>query len=534
MLILGDLLRLGWQCIEVGLENLSPLYWVFLPYWSIILVALFLSPFTVLLPQWWQGRLSFPSEDGVPNEWLIHGKKYDLRSFYDVHPGGKWVLRAAKGSDCTGLFESYHVFLDRNVLLRMLAKYEIRESVADVPKGMKAEPDAVAGGDADSDGTATSVADEDEGSTASSAGGAVEPAAVAAATSPNQEIVYSDPFYEDIKNMVRDHFKGKGKGAHKMSWGHIGYCFLAWSAMWFCIYLLLVRDATWTTPLIGILSWYLTGNVMHDASHNAFVNSPWLNRLFSRAAFPYGVSACCWHIQHVMSHHVHTNEEVDVDLYHWEPLISFEHGRSKGRTTLNPVLHGIRILYMCATPIIHLNFIVPYGLIFGQVDPLIDHSMYDRIPAIKHHRATLKWEIIIELGMQILYFCVAGKYHGFLKGLWIQMSTFVIASYLFVFFTQVTHLQEECFLTEEERTKLSFAERQVATSKDFATESAFWGHVSGGLNTQALHHVIPSVSAMHLRALYPKFRQVCKKHGVEVKVAPSMGEFLWGLVTFAN
>jgi hypothetical protein len=39
---------------------------------------------------------------------------------------------------------------------------------------------------------------------------------------------------------------------------------------------------------------------------------------------------------------------------------------------------------------------------------------------------------------------------------------------------------------------------------------------------------------MHLRALYPGFRKVCQKHGVELKEATSLGSFLWGFVHFSN
>jgi len=114
------------------------------------------------------------------------------------------------------------------------------------------------------------------------------------------------------------------------------------------------------------------------------------------------------------------------------------------------------------------------------------------------------------------------------------MAVYTISSYLFSFFTQVSHLQEECHPDEKDMAKYSFAQRQVVTSIDFAADSAMWGHISGGLNTQAIHHCFPSVSAMHLRELYPKFRKVCRKHGVQLKESPSLTEFVGGFIHFAN
>merc|ERR1712232_1215222 len=123
---------------------------------------------------------------------------------------------------------------------------------------------------------------------------------------------------------------------------------------------------------------------------------------------------------------------------------------------------------------------------------------------------------------------------GFVHGFCFFLSVIVVVSYLFSFFTQVSHLQQECFLDEKKRDELSFAKRQVLSSMDFAADSFWWGHISGGLNTQAIHHCFPSVSAMHLREMYPKFRVICKKHGVQLKEASSLWSFVWGFISLAN
>mmetsp|Transcript_28097 Transcript_28097/g.59861 ORF Transcript_28097/g.59861 Transcript_28097/m.59861 type:complete len:479 (-) Transcript_28097:653-2089(-) len=455
-------------------------FWIYFPYWIAILTALAVSPLTILLPQFLKGDLSWPNIDDVKDEWIINGKRYNLKPFYDSHPGGSFALRAARGSDCTGLVESYHIFIERDVFMKMIARFEIK----DAPP---AEP---------------------------------------------PKVVYSDPFYEDLKKSVREHFKGQPRSAHKMTWLHIGLCVLAWVSMWVLIYLHLVKDQMWAIPFIGLLSWYLTGNVMHDSTHNAFVTTPWVNRLCSHAAFPYGVNVAGWQIQHVLSHHIYTNEEEDVDLYHYEPVMFLD--RSSGSWSLSPAFHALRLVYMLSSSIPHLALVVPYGLALHQIDPAHGHRMYDRVKAINSHRAELRWCLIGEALCLFGFYGIVYSYQGLLKGICSQMSIYVISSYLFGFFTQVSHLQEECFVEPKKREELSFAMRQVKSSMDFAADSLFWGHFSGGLNTQALHHCLPGISAMHLRALYPRFREVCRKHNVELKEAPSLGEFVTGFVTFCN
>lgn len=59
--------------------------------------------------------------------WTIYGRKYDLTEFMKHHPGGAWPLQLTKNSDATIMFESYHVFIKREKLGKMMARYEIVE-----------------------------------------------------------------------------------------------------------------------------------------------------------------------------------------------------------------------------------------------------------------------------------------------------------------------------------------------------------------------------------------------------------------------
>lgn len=471
--------------------EVHPFFWIYVPYWIIMLVAFTLSPLTILLPQYLAGKMSWPVTTDFPDEWTIHGKKYNLRPFMKQHPGGEAVLRRCRNSDCTGLFESYHVFIQRETLFGMLARYEIRDACDRAPSAA---------------GTPAPVTDN--GSTEIS----MPPA---------------DPFYEDLKQMVRDHFKPRGKWSHKMPWSYKCACFCIWLIMWASIYWTWTHGVSYlVVALIGFCAWELTGNVMHDASHNAFVKSPLVNQILARAAFPFGVNVACWQIQHVMSHHVHTNEEEDVDLHHYEPFLTLP-----GTRNVNPLVHYFRLTILLSSAIIHLSVAVPYGLLCGQDDALHGHKVYDRVKAIQSHRAELKWEILLEALPLLVFYKVTYSYIGGYAGIAFVFSVYTVASYLFSFFTQVSHLQDDCFLKKAEP---SFAKRQVTTSMDFAVESKAWALLSGGLNMQALHHVFPSVSAVYLHELYPKFREVCKKHDVQLKEALTLKSFLWGFASCSS
>lgn len=99
-----------------------------------------------------------------PNHWVVHGKKFDLRDFVDKHPGGAHAIGFGRGRDCTWLVESYHPYGDK--IWQVLKKYEVKEN-------------------------------EDEES--------------------DESWPPIDPFYEDLKKVVRKEFPNGGKDA-KGTW----------------------------------------------------------------------------------------------------------------------------------------------------------------------------------------------------------------------------------------------------------------------------------------------------------------------------
>jgi linoleoyl-CoA desaturase len=92
----------------------------------------------------------------------------------------------------------------------------------------------------------------------------------------------------------------------------------------FCVsYVLLVFAATvwWqVVPLAVLLALSIVGigfNVMHDASHGAYSDSPLVNRLMSMSLDLVGGSSHFWHWKHVVFHHTFVNVvgyDTDINL----------------------------------------------------------------------------------------------------------------------------------------------------------------------------------------------------------------------------
>jgi fatty acid desaturase len=90
-----------------------------------------------------------------------------------------------------------------------------------------------------------------------------------------------------------------------------------------------------------------------------------------------------------------------------------------------------------------------------------------------------------------------------------------ISSMEFLCFTQVSHVQPEVQVAEDHPAD-DFFKHQALTSVDYSCTSKFWSIMSGGLNTQSLHHCCPNVSSCHYSELFPKFEKIANKHGVQI------------------
>merc|ERR1719502_1844217 len=69
--------------------------------------------------------------------------------------------------------------------------------------------------------------------------------------------------------------------------------------------------------LMPVFGWLLTGNVSHEASHFALSSRPWINALGACTSEPMCFNSTAWYIEHIIQHHVYTNDHNDVDLYHF-------------------------------------------------------------------------------------------------------------------------------------------------------------------------------------------------------------------------
>jgi len=398
--------------------------------------------------------------------WHISGADYDLTNFVAKHPGGSISIQLGLGIDCTRLFMSYHP--PGSIAHKILETYRVST----------AEPEPL----------------------------------------PKSE------FHQALCDMVKKHFEGKGKGAHKASYSHLAFLALSMIAMyvswwaWFCGYWFSL--VTW--PLA---SWLVFTNGVHDASHFALSSKAWVNHAMCFTALPLLVNPLTWYSQHVVEHHSHTNEmDHDVDLCHLLPfrLHKLDTRRGGMENLAKTVLTGI-----------HLGIGVPLNALTGAMEQLPGEG-FPEGAGIKllHCFRENTWHYVSMwsalLGAVIFLTFPPFYQETILKKICFWLVPYVLTSLLFMVFTQVSHIQEAC-QTDRVLDTTDFFKRQALTSLDYSMDSKFWSLLSGGLNMQSLHHSIPWVSSCHYHELYPKFRKVCTEHGA---LPPTIEDFPSALLAF--
>jgi fatty acid desaturase len=109
---------------------------------------------------------------------------------------------------------------------------------------------------------------------------------------------------------------------------------------------------------------------------------------------------------------------------------------------------------------------------------------------------------------------------GFWKALAFATIPSLVLSELFALFSQVNHITGPN-VDAGQVPSSNWYESQRRTSCSYAMGSYLAFIMSGGLNLQIEHHLLPGVNHAHLFRLSPEIRQICAKHGVPYHSYPT-------------
>jgi linoleoyl-CoA desaturase len=247
-------------------------------------------------------------------------------------------------------------------------------------------------------------------------------------------------------------------------------------------------------------------NVMHDASHGAYSDSPLVNRLMSMSLDLVGGSSHFWHWKHVVFHHTFVNVvgyDTDINLAGLGRLTPHH-----ARAPMHRWQHWyVWLLYGAMAMKWHL---------YDDFRLVINGRMGEHVVPGPRGR-----QLAIFAAGKVAFLTLAFGLPLLFHPLWAVAAVYVLTASVLglvlgtVF--QLAHCVEEADFPLDSspgRIDNAWAVHQVETTVDFAPRSIAASWLLGGLNFQIEHHLFSRICHVNYPAIAPIVERTCAEFGV--------------------
>lgn len=398
----------------------------------------------------------------------ISGEWVDVSGYASKHKGGRWVLDYARGKDCTFLFHAIHVF-NKDKAARALASLPRIETLEKNPLVFE----------------------------------------FPIATASKERQALDSEFRDELHDMVRRRFDGdsaatKATNAHMariaVLFGLTASCWAGWA-----------QGDVIATFFLPFAHWLLAAHTCHDATHGSLSSNPAVNYALQFTAHPLYFNVFVWIPQHLLSHHQFTNELDDVDIHHFAPCVLSTHIDDSEQS--NPwtfVLKG------CLTTL-GTCILQPMRTVFDLNTPNFEENITPVSECVS--KTTVALSMLPSLAVLLWPMLSHPDHLAF-----IEIWPWVASSLIWTSMTQTSHIQGQCQQTENNAA--CWTAQQIASSLDYSIHDkrthAVVSALTGGLNAQALHHALPTISQCHLPEIYEEYVEICEKHNVRRSTSPNL------------
>ena len=401
------------------------------------------------------------------------GKVYDITDFIKKHPGGREQIMLAAGRDMTQLFHSYHKS-HVAALIEKKCRYVGDLVDYEMPKFLP-----------------------DEGE-----------------------------FYQTLNQRVADYFKSNGldpKVDILTFCRYISFCFLSLFLWYMCI--AMYDSWPWESVLVaaaaGFFAALVAMTVGHDGCHYAITHKPWVwTACFFCSGSITGYSSLSWRYQHNYGHHMFTNiDGVDPDI----------HTAAKG-----PDVRRIKPLqsWFPTYRIQHLYMPIIYPFLAYKMKFEDFHTFYVLKKATIRINPLTTFQYVTFIGEKAFHilvrFIIPYFFLPLITILLLNLTADIVMGLWQAVISQLTHINSMVEWPQKKKEyNTPWAEMQVATTVDFATDSWFWSMITGTVNHQVTHHLFPGVLQTHYPQITPIVRQTCAEFGIQYNCLPSV----WGALS---
>ncbi len=257
-------------------------------------------------------------------------------------------------------------------------------------------------------------------------------------------------------------------------------------------------------------------NVMHDACHGSYSESKKLNNAMGMSLNFLGSSSFMWKQKHNIIHHTYTNVDGLDDDIAKSPLL--RHCYTQKWTPAHRYQHLYLGIVYCLTSILWV-----FGMDFVKY---FSNKIYNtEISGMNTKEHIIFWAtkafyvlayilvplMLLSTPMFFVYYLTSNVVLGVVLSVTFQLAHVVEGPEF-----------EHVGLDEAVKSESSWAEHQVRTTANFATDNKIINWYVGGLNFQIEHHLFPRISHVHYPEISPIVQRVCAKYDIPYHNFPTM------------
>ena len=317
-------------------------------------------------------------------------------------------------------------------------------------------------------------------------------------------------FHAVVKQRVEAHLRSLGRRERDCSSMYAKTAIIFSTFVVAYVLLVFVATAWWqAVPLAVLLALAIVAigfNVMHDASHDAYSESPLVNRLMGMSLDLVGGSSHFWHWKHVVFHHTFVNVvgyDTDINLAGYGRLTPHH-----PRAWVHRWQHWyVWLLYGAMAMKWHL---------YDDFRLVINGRMGEHVVPGPRGK-----QLAIFVAGKVAFLTLAFGLPLLFHPLWVVASVYVLTASVLglvlgtVF--QLAHCVELADFPLEHspgQMENTWAVHQVETTVDFAPDSVAASWLLGGLNFQIEHHLFSRMCHVNYPAIAGVVEQTCREFGV--------------------
>lgn len=263
------------------------------------------------------------------------------------------------------------------------------------------------------------------------------------------------------------------------------------------------RNGMYTWYLTGLLGWLfaLIGlNIQHDANHGAISRNPSVNRILGLSQNWIGGSAIDWIHQHVVQHHIETNNvDKDPDIV-GNALLRFN--PTKPFTTIQGFQH-ISLFFLLT--------LFGFTYIVDSVKHNVEQFHFTKYSGLLRRYKDQELATMLVFAVRWLVLPGVLSTTSSITETYVNIAPlFIVGGTYLSFFFVISHNFEG--VQYDNNSDVGFLRKQVASSSNVG--GRWLCFINGGLNYQIEHHLFPRVSHVHYPTIAPFVKEFCLSRGI--------------------